>query len=60
MIEVLIPDPSTKLSTSTDAAIEPNIMTIMYIFFSHHLLLLASVLTPVPADMIYINLYIKV
>src|ERR687887_492789 len=27
-------DPSTKLSTSTDAAIEPSIMTMMYIFFS--------------------------
>src|SRR5919107_995468 len=26
-------DPSTKLSTSTDAAIEPNIIIIMYIFF---------------------------
>src|SRR5919112_1059383 len=34
LIAVWCNDPSTKLSTSTEAAIEPNIMTIMYIFFS--------------------------
>src|ERR671918_2728024 len=34
LIAVWCNDPSTKLSTSTDAAIEPNIMTIMYIFLS--------------------------
>src|SRR5215204_853793 len=34
LIAVWCNDPSTKLSTSTDAAIEPNIMTIMYIFFN--------------------------
>src|SRR5215210_6821510 len=34
LMAVWCSDPSTKLSTSTDAAIEPNIIIIMYIFFS--------------------------
>src|SRR5919112_5919783 len=34
LMAVWCSDPSTKLSTSTDAAIEPNIIIMMYIFFS--------------------------
>ena len=34
LIDVWCKDPSTKLSTSTDAAIDPNAMMISQIFFS--------------------------
>src|SRR5919112_6151385 len=34
LMAVWCSDPSTKLSTSTDAAMEPNIIIMMYIFFS--------------------------